>query len=102
MTLRQESIQKWIINDNYAKPYFFLDWVPSHSFPISEAKWYKKIPSDVKIAWRKTIKIGYREVSLCSSYIPEKHKGNIISNYTSFLISHLQKAVRRREYESNG
>lgn len=100
MTLRQESIQKWIINDNYAKPYFFLDWIPSHSFPISEAKWYKKIPSDMKVAWRKTIKIGYREVSLCSSYIPDKFTGNIILNYTSFLISHLQKAVRRKNYKN--
>jgi hypothetical protein len=42
------------------------------------------------------VKIGYREVTLCSSFTPLKSDCHIGSVYDSFLQSHLQKAVRRK------
>lgn len=102
MSLRQETITKWvdgIDKGSIVKPYFYLDWdIKNNMSPSIQATWYHKIPSDKKVTWRKVVKIGYREVSLCSSYTPlksdELNTGGSV--YNSFLQSHLQKAVRRK------
>lgn len=100
MSLRQETITKWIdgIDKNaIVKPYFYLDWdIKNKMLPNKQATWYHKIPPDKKVVWRKVIKIGYREVSLCSSFEPLKAVDDMGSTYDSFLQSHLQKAVRRK------
>ena len=104
MSLRQESITKWINgNDknNIVKPYFYLEWdIHTKMSPTSPATWYHKIPSEKKVMWLKIIKIGYREVSLCSSFIPIM---SVLSTsiYESFLQSHLQKAIRRKNKKAS-
>lgn len=97
MALRQESITKWIDGADLAKPYFYLDWDINKMFPENQATWYHKVPIGKKIKWKKVIKVGYREVTLCSSYLP--YHTDVIegSMYDSFLQSHLQKAVRRKK-----
>jgi len=99
MTVRQETITKWLsgIDKNaIVKPYFYLDWDIKTMFPTNQATWYYTLPSDKKIAWKKVIKIGYREVLLCSTFEPlisEEYTGSV---YDSFLQSHLQKSIRRK------
>ena len=98
MTSRQETITKWLIgkDKNIVKPYFYLDWDIKNMFPSNQATWYYKLPIDKKIAWKQVIKIGYREVLLCSTFEPlisEEYTG---STYDSFLQSHLQKSIRRK------
>ena len=99
MSLRQETIKKWmngISKNDIVKPYFYLEWdIENKMNPEYPATWYHKIPLEKKIAWRKVIKIGYREVSLCSSFVPINISFSR-SIYDSFLQSHLQKAVRRK------
>jgi hypothetical protein len=100
MALRQESITKWvngIDKTSVVKPYFYLNWdFENEMLPIKQASWYHKLPSGTKIGWKKVIKIGYREVLLCSSHKPHKSDENYGSIYDSFLQSHLQKAIRRK------
>lgn len=100
MALRQESITKWvegIDKTSVVKPYFYLHWdFEKEMFPKKQASWYHKLPSGTKIGWKKVIKIGYREVLLCSSHKPHKSDENYGSIYDSFLQSHLQKAIRRK------
>ena len=95
--IRQESITKWITGLEIAKPYFYLEWDMKKMKPENQAMWYHKIPEDKIIKWKKVIKVGYREVTLCSSYIPEQNDVDEESSiYGSFLQSHLQKAIRRK------
>jgi hypothetical protein len=100
MELRQESITKWVEGINktsVAKPYFYLNWdIENEMFPKKQASWYYNLPVETKIGWKKVIKIGYREVLLCSSHKPCKLDENYGSIYDSFLQSHLQKAIRRK------
>lgn len=99
MLHRQETITKWIKGydkNNIVKPFFYLDWdIENKMFPENSATWYHKIPTEKKIMWRSIIKIGYREVLLCSSFIPINTEFSS-SVYDSFLQSHLQKAIRRK------
>jgi hypothetical protein len=99
MSLRQETITRWIDGvdkNDIVKPYFYLEWDINYKMlPEQPATWYHKIPPEKKVSWRQVIKIGYREVSLCASFVPvEAFFSNSI--YDSFLQSHLQKAVRRK------
>lgn len=97
--LRQETIKKWMKGsnkNNLEKAYFYLDWKLDMPINIS---WYHKIPRNVK--WKRVIKVGYREITLCSSFVPIEKKfitNENLKPYHSFLISHLQKAVRRRKH----
>ena len=98
MTVRQGTITKWLSGmdkNAIVKPYFYLDWDIKNMFPTNQATWYDKLPTDKKIAWKKVIKIGYREVLLCSTYEPliSEYIGSV---YDSFLQSHLQKSIRRK------
>lgn len=84
----QKNITQWLIDSegktSYAYPYFYLD--------NDKAVWLKEKPN---YKWKISIHVGYRDVCLCSSYVPMK-----LENYelhTSFLKSHLQKAVRLRK-----
>lgn len=96
--LRQETIKKWMKGsnkNNLEKAYFYLEW--DSKLPTISS-WYHKLPKNVK--WKKVIKVGYREITLCSSFIPLEKKFVInedLKSYHSFLISHLQKAVRRNK-----
>jgi len=94
--LRQETIKKWINGSSLEKVYFYLEWNDNELLPIKQASWYHKIPNNIK--WKKIIKIGYREIILCSSFTPNNLKINDdLKDYHSFLISHLQKAIRRNK-----
>ena len=99
MSLRQETIIRWIDGANkndIVKPYFYLEWdIKNKMIPEQPATWYHKIPPEKRVAWRKVIKIGYREVLLCSSFVPVNATFSN-SIYDSFLQSHLQKAIRRK------
>ena len=105
MALRQESITKWMIGidkNDIVKPYFYLDWdFKNDMYPYNQASWYHKIPPDKKVKWRKIIKIGYREVSLCSSHEPCSNNEYVGTTYDSFLQSHLQKAIRRKNIKAS-
>lgn len=98
--LRQESITRWVSGidkKSLVKPYFYLEWDGENdSQPTKQATWYHKIPFGKQVKWKKIVKIGYREVSLCSSHKPFSLEEESYSNYDSFLQSHLQKAVRRK------
>ena len=93
---RQESIIKWL-GGNSVKPYFYLDWDITNLYPTKQATWYNTLPE--KTVWKKVVKIGYRDVLLCSNYEPlNNYEGSIYEGtiYDSFLQSHLQKCVRRK------
>ena len=66
MSLRQESIVRWVNQDYLVKPYFYLDWDVNEMLPKKQATWVSKKPENV--SWLKVAKVGYREISLCSSY----------------------------------
>ena len=85
--MRQESIVKWTNKSLIIKPYFYLE------SPF-KAVWCKEKPDNVK--WIQTVKIGFREISLCCFYKPTLENENFGSLYDSFLLSHLQKAIRRK------
>jgi hypothetical protein len=73
-------------------PYFYLDWDITNLYPTKQATWYNTLPEQT--VWKKVVKIGYRDVLLCSNYEPlNNYEGTI---YDSFLQSHLQKCVRRK------
>lgn len=95
--MRQQTITKWISEKEEEKYYFVSVWNSSLSNPV-ETYWTKEKP---KKYWKKMIKIGYREVILYSSYIPTESDYSSLfelEKYTSFLLSHLQKCVRRNNY----
>lgn len=105
MALRQTSMTQWLQDDkgenlSYAYPYFYLEWdAEKEFFPSQQARWYQNIPSEKRVAWKRLIRVGYRDVILCCSHPPPDtptvgmFSGTI---YDSFLKSHLQKAVRRK------
>ena len=99
--LRQETIKKWIKGSVIEKVYFYLEWNDNELLPIKQASWSHKIPINIK--WKKVIKIGYREIILCSSFTPKKELkvNENLKDYNSFLISHLQKAVRRNKINAS-
>ena len=104
MKTRQENITRWLTNINnisVAKPYFFLDWDMNNMLPINQATWYDILPTDKKIRWKKIIKIGYRDIVLCSTFIPLHCSEIKSSTYDTFLISHLQKSIRRKKNRSS-
>lgn len=83
----------------YAYPYFYLSWNPKDPEPIHQATWYREIPTGYPVAWKKTIRVGYRDICLCCSHNPpDSPTVGMFSGtvYDSFLKSHLQKAVRRK------
>lgn len=102
MSLRQASITQWTNKESKfvcAYPYFYLEWDLNNDFPTNQATWYQSIPANKIVRWRKIIRVGYRDVCICCSYLPPEipicgmFSGSM---YDSFLKSHLQKAIRRK------
>ena len=105
--MRQQTITKWVTNKDEEKFSFISEWNTTISVP-KKTYWSKETPKTYwsketpKTYWKKIIKIGYREVILYLSYTPnvvEHYEYYELEKYTSFLLSHLQKCIRRNNYK---
>lgn len=102
MSLRQISLSTWLKDGEgktltYAYPYFYLDWPVEETHPRL-CGWYEDL-TDKTVVWKKMLRVGTRDICLCSSTEPpEMPTIGMMSGsvYDSYLKSHLQKAVRRK------
>lgn len=105
----QQSILRWVLAEDgksleSPRTYFYLDWDGKNSdIPSHHAVWYHVMPKDKKIRWRRVFRWDNKEAILCCSHPPPKitdepYWGSV---YDSFLKSHLQKSIRRKNARSS-